>query len=45
MNSNGLSINVIMTQELILLDLIDFVSDKDQQRKIIEQVLVASKQN
>lgn len=44
MNQNGLSINAIMTQELILLDLIDFILDKDQQRKIIEKSLEASKQ-
>lgn len=40
----GLSINVITTQELILLDLINSISNKDQQRKMIEKVLEASKQ-
>lgn len=45
MELNGLSINMITAQESILLDLIDSISNKDQQRKIIEQVLVASKQN
>lgn len=45
MELNGLSINMITAQESILLDLIDSISNKDQQRKRIEQVLVASKQN
>lgn len=43
MDLNRLSINMITTQESILLDLIDFIEDKEQQRKIIEKVLAASK--
>lgn len=35
---------MIITQEFILLDLIDSVKDKNQQRKLIEQVLAASRE-
>lgn len=44
MDLNRLSINMITTQESILLDLIDLIEDKNQQRKIIEKVLEANKQ-
>lgn len=37
MDINGLSINKITMQEPILLDLIDSIEDKNQQRKIIEK--------
>lgn len=37
MDINGLSINKITMQEPILLDLIDPIEDKNQQRKIIER--------
>lgn len=43
MDLNGLGIIIITTQESILLDLIDSIEDKDKQRQIIENVLVASK--
>lgn len=45
MDLNRLSINMITTQESILLDLIDFIEDKEQQRKIIEKVLAAVRKN
>lgn len=43
MDPNRLSINVITTQESSL-DLIDSISDKEQRRQLIEQLLEASKQ-
>lgn len=44
MNLNGLSINMITAQESILLDLIDSIKDKNQQRKLIEHVLASSRE-
>lgn len=44
MNLNGLSINMIIAQESILLDLIDSMEDEDQQRVMIEKVLAASRE-
>lgn len=44
MNLNGLKINVIIAKESILLDLIDSIQDKEQQRAMIEKVLAASKE-
>lgn len=44
MNLIGLRINMITTHESILLDLIDSIQDKKQQRAIIEKVLAASKE-
>lgn len=38
---NGLSINMITAQESILLDLIDSIEDKTQQRNLIEKVIAA----
>lgn len=44
MNLNGLSINMIIAQESILLDLIDSMEDEDQQRAMIEKVLAARRE-
>lgn len=44
MNVNSLIINMITAQKSILLDLIDSIENKEQQRTIIEKVLVASKE-